>query len=416
MPEIQTPVYSIKERDRRWNLMRSFASQQGLDAIIVYGEHEDAGAAPFTLDNWLTNDRPGSTVVMPVDGDPIELVPFLNFFVDHAEGLESGDAIWIPAQNMRAGRDVKALVRVLNELGLADGTVGVLGLAPTLLWHPEGLVPFRLWHEITAEFPKATFKPIGREFIPLLLKQSDEELAVIRHGAAIGEEIAKAMVEATKVGVGENEIYATGMALAIQKGTIVPWMHMNTGPNAVLWGPPRWAWRPQSPRVLRSGDLVASEIFVNFGMRQTQHQLTIMIGPMPEDVWRAAQVARESYDAGLEAIKPGVRFGDVAAAMRAPVEKVGGWTKGPQIHSLNPLDAICGFSPPNFLEGKGYPEVHGIDTLMADMLVEPGMTFAIEPSCGFEHRGVTIGGTVIVGESGAIELNPFTAQLHHVSE
>ena len=66
--------------------------------------------------------------------------------------------------------------------------------------------------------------------------------------------------------------------------------------------------------------------------------------------------------------------------------------------------------------GKGYPEVHGMETFFADLTLEPGMTFAFEPSCGFGSRAVTIGGTVVVGENGPIELNPFTAQLHHVPE
>jgi Xaa-Pro aminopeptidase len=45
------------------------------------------------------------------------------------------------------------------------------------------------------------------------------------------------------------------------------------------------------------------------------------------------------------------------------------------------------------------------------MVLEPGMTFAFEPGCGFGSRIVTIGGTVIVGDDGPIELNPYTAQL-----
>lgn len=58
-----------------------------------------------------------------------------------------------------------------------------------------------------------------------------------------------------------------------------------------------------------------------------------------------------------------------------------------------------------------YPVVIGMDTGLGDMELDPGMTFAFEPSCVFGRRRVTLGGTVVVGEDGPIELNPYTAQL-----
>jgi hypothetical protein len=39
------------------------------------------------------------------------------------------------------------------------------------------------------------------------------------------------------------------------------------------------------------------------------------------------------------------------------------------------------------------------------------MSFAFEPNSVIGHHAVNIGGTVIVGDDEAIELNPFTAKL-----
>ena len=44
------PSYSIAERDRRWNLAREFIKREPLAALLVFGEHEDAGPAPFAYD------------------------------------------------------------------------------------------------------------------------------------------------------------------------------------------------------------------------------------------------------------------------------------------------------------------------------------------------------------------------------
>ncbi|HTQ22815.1 hypothetical protein [Mycobacterium sp.] len=44
------------------------------------------------------------------------------------------------------------------------------------------------------------------------------------------------------------------------------------------------------------------------------------------------------------------------------------------------------------------------------------MTFAFEPSCGFGRHLVTVGGTVIVGEDGPEELNPYTSRILRAHE
>jgi len=172
-------------------------------------------------------------------------------------------------------------------------------------------------------------------------------------------------------------------------------MHLWTGPEPLGMGPPPWAYRPQAPRVLQDGDLIKAEVFCSFGMRATQHQVTIAVGEVHDDFERAAVVARDSYDAGLRALRPGRKFGEVVGEMRKPLEAAGFLPFLPIIHSLNPIDAIGG----------------GTRLTSGEMELEPGMTFAIEPHCVFGRRRVTVGGTAIVGDDQAIELNPYTAQL-----
>ncbi|WP_236787839.1 M24 family metallopeptidase [Amycolatopsis sp. GM8] len=157
-----------------------------------------------------------------------------------------------------------------------------------------------------------------------------------------------------------------------------------------------------------------AEVFCLFGMHQTQHQVTIAVGDVHEDVERAAGVARASYDAGLKGLRANRKFDEVGEEMLEPVLAAGGWMRGPQIHGLNPLVPIARI-PMNFGQLdhiERYPDLPGsVPAVDSDMIPEPGMTFAFEPSCGFGNRAVTIGGTVIVGDDGPAELNPYTAQL-----
>lgn len=418
MTDANVPAYSLAERDRRWNLTRNLLEKQGLDALIVYGEHDDAGPAPYTYDNWFTNDKPGSTVVFPRTGKPLILMMLPGVIVEHVKAGNRGEETWFAAEDIRIGRGAATLNTALKDLGLTKSSIGVLGLEPYLPIHPEGVIPFQLWSKVVSENPNVSFKSLGSKFARMIMVLSDEQVAVLRRAASIGDSIVHAMVEATGVGVAENKIFQAGMSAAYAQGTAIPRIHFSSGPEAINWGSPRWTYSAQAPpRVLQTGDVLSGEIFSNFGTIATQQQITVAVGAVHKDVERAAMVARACYEAGLKALRPKATFEDVAQAMRRPVEEAGGWSKGPQVHSLNPILNICTAKIDLRRVGadEKYPCLWMLPTLEADMVLEPGMSFALEPCCIFGSHGVTIGGTVVVGQDAPIELNPYSAQLLRVS-
>lgn len=385
------PAYSLAERDRRWGLARAFMEREGLDALLVFGEHVDAGPAPFCLDTWFTNDKPGSIVVVPRDGEILAIVPFTS---DLEESARRGDALWIPLENVRVGPTSTGVVAALDELGVRGGKVGVAGLEPYGPYLPEGLVPYRLWKAVIDRCADAVFTSIGIELLWLTAVLSDEEIAVVRHSAQIGDAMAQAMLEAARPGVSESEVFAAGMAAAHTRGTVVPWMQLWSGPEPLAFGPPPWAYRPQPPRVLQEGDVINTEVFCNFGMRSTQSLATIAVGEVHPDVEYAEVVARAAYQAGVSSLRPGCLFEEVVSAMREPVEAAGGMVRV-LIHSINPFGARGGGGP----------------TRRGDLVLRPGMTFVLEPRCVVGRRVVTVGGTVLVGPDSGVELNPYTARL-----
>ena len=417
MPDTQSdpavPTFSLAERDRRWALARAFMDREELDALIVFGEHEDAGPAPFNVDTWFTNDRAGVTVLFVRAGKMVACVPMATYVYGHLEAARRGDASWLTPDDFRMGRDAATLAAALDEQGLATASIGVIGLDGYIPWHPDGIIPHQLWNGILARFPGARFRSVGAAFAQVMMPLSDEQVAVVRHSAAIGDGMARAMVAAARPGVSEIEVYAAGIAAALGHGTVVPGLHFWTGPAPAASGPPQWAFRPQAPRVLQDGDYITSEVFVNSGPLMTQHQVGIAIGDVHPDVERAEQVVRQCYDAGVKLLRAGTRFGDVAEAMLVPLEAAGGWVRGPQIHGLNPYGSMCRTPDDGSLKSgtERYPEVASAPTQLADLVLEPGMTFAVEPSCGFGRHIVTVGGTVIVGQDEAVELNPYTAQV-----
>jgi Xaa-Pro aminopeptidase len=404
----------MAERDRRWNMARAFMERDDLDALLVFGEHEDAGPAPFAYDTWFTNGRAGTTVVVPRDAQPISLFPMEMFARDHLESTRRADIMWIPPENVRASRDSRAIADTLNELRLTKGTIGVIGLEGYPPWHPEGIVPYRLWNNILEAFPGVEFKPSGMALSRLVMPQSQEEIAVVRHAARIGDAMVRAMVDTAAAGVSESEVYAAGMAAGYARGTVPAAMHFWSGPDPLARGLPQWAYRPQAPRMLQDGDVISAEVFCNLGGRHTQHQVTITIGEPHDDLKRAADVARAAYDAGLQTLRRSRTFGDVVDAMRKPLDAADGWEFGPSVHALNPPIALSGFPADGSRRIAGadaYPPEADHPTVSGDLDLEPGMTFALEPNYVFGRHLAYIGGTVIVGEDGPIELNPATAHI-----
>ncbi|MFF3073403.1 M24 family metallopeptidase [Kitasatospora sp. NPDC057904] len=416
MQRTSVPVYSLAERDRRWSLARSFMAGEGLDGLVVFGEG-DAGPAPFAFDSWFTNDRPGVLLVFPRDRTPTALVPIPTFLFDHREAVHRGGELWLDAHDLRLGRQSHQLVRALKDLGLGNGSIGVMGLDPYLPAHPEGRIPYPFWDTVLKQLPGADFRNVGHAFARLMMPLSDEEIAVVRHAARIGDAMAEAMVATAAPGVSEADVYAAAMATAYRHGALAPDMHFCSGPAPSASGQPAWGYRPQPPRILREGDLIATEIFSNFGGRQTQHQAAIAIGEVHRTIERAARIASECYAAGLAVLRAGATFGEVSEAMLAPAEAVGAWFRGPQIHGLNPYGAFSRI-PGGLIQAEGgdrYPIAPPRPAMLADLTLEPGMSFAFESSCGIGDHMVTLGGTVLVGEDGPVELNPLTAKLLRVA-
>ena len=417
MDSRDVPGYSLAERDRRWAIARSVMAAEEVDALIVYGEHECTGVAPFAPDVYFTNDRPGALVVFTGESDPVSLVRVPAFICDHIEARRRGEQVWIEPHHMRLGLNAAALVDLLRERGLDRSSIGVIGLDPCPPFHFNAIMPYDLWSGVLAQLPLARFTSVWTSFVLHTLQQSDEELAVIAHSASVGEAMAKAMASAVRPGVTESQVQAAAIAEACERGAAVPGILLSSGPGFVSWGPPAWSYRPQAPRIIEEGDVILAELFSAFGMRETQHQVAIAVGRIHPDLECAADVTRAAYEAALEKLRPGHTFGEVVATMEHTLKHGGGWIVHPFIHGLNPWAAASGFGAglKAHAAGLGYSHLEHIPTVGADLPLAPGMTFSVEPNCAFGGRMMHLGGTVVVGKDNPVELGPATAHLIRVT-
>ncbi|MEL7833519.1 M24 family metallopeptidase [Fodinibius sp. Rm-B-1B1-1] len=409
---LEVPSFSESERDRRWDIANKLMEEQGLDALIIYGDREGSAPATFAPDTYFTNERPGSIVIFPKNEEPIAIVFLTTAVEDHIQAGYTNSQGWIKPQNMYVGKMGANVVQVLEKRGLDNASFGVIGLDSYPPFYFDGAMPYNTWQTITEQLPESTFKKVGDRFFELTTVKSDEEIAVLKWSANVGEKMCQAMLETTKPGVRENEIYAAAVSACSKNLGYTAEILLGSGPEFVGWGPPAWNYRPEEPRLIQEGDVVLAEVFSSFGMLETQHQPAIAVGEVHPDFEKAAKVARKSYENGVEKLKDGTTFGNVVEAMNKPMQEVDAWHVHPLIHSISPYGLIgVGDKLADLPEAKNYGQVLQIPSVGMDTELKSGMVFAFEPNCAIGKRVINLGGTVIVGEDRGIELNDNSTRL-----
>lgn len=397
------PTLSLAERDRRWARARALMADHDVEALVVAGLR-----GRESYETYLSGESIQGIVVMGREADPI----YLTWSPFRILGRDDRDAVgdfWIA--DIRAGLLAPSTIGALREIGCEAGRVGVVGLRSKSPMELEGFIPYGIWQPVTEALPAVEFVELSEAFALMMMEKGDEELALLRYCAEVGERACQAMLEVVSAGVDEAEIYATVMAEIYRHGatTNAPHLIVRSGSDTLGWGPPEWAnLRAVPPRAVQPGDLVYAELMTNCGGLESQQQMCVSVGEPSPQRRRLGELARAAYDAGLKALRPGARFAEVCDAMAEPVLEEGSWFLSPHIHSLSPASMLgplyVGADPGEF------PFLRPTKpTINAE--ITAGMTFSFEPNACARRERVNIGGTVVAGPNGGEELNSLPCRL-----
>jgi Xaa-Pro aminopeptidase len=406
------PQLTLAERDRRYAGLRALMAAQGFDAIVV-GSFQGRER----LESYLIDDFLDSVVVLPLKSDPV-LLAFGGSRISRIfESQRRGEDVWVPDVRLSAGG--ARVADVLKERGLAKGRIGLVGFGPTAPGEMEGLLPLGFHGNLVTALPEATIGDFTLPFTDFMLVKSAEEIALLRFAAKVSEEACRVMMETARPGVSEAEVYADTVREIHRWGCDLryPFFSLQSGKDNIGWGVPRWSVRAEPPRILETGDLVQAEIHTCYGGQEGQVQMSVALDPVDDVVRRLEAVARESYEAGVAAVKPGVTFASVVQAMEKPIAKAGCWSKTPLLHTLT--FGSTGFTPVNreqltgtreeAIEGAARPGIR-----RGELMLKEGMALEIEPNACLGMVRVNIGAGVLVTSRGAEELNELPTRVRHV--
>ena len=386
-----------------------------LEALLFFPDPSSGDGYGFNSpDAWITNDAPGMIVVLPLEGEPVGFAIGRPTTFLEQEGR--GFAPWV--RDLRFVRGPAALTAVLVEKGLEAKRIGTIGALAGTHFAPKGFVSYGYWSEVLECMPKAEFVELYHRFKLKWLVKSEEELRLFRRAAEILEGACGRLLELARPGVSERDLYAATQAEILSKGGCTHAAIMHSGPTSLSWGAPKWLARDQPARRLVLGDVLFAELFANVGQEHAQAQVTLCVGEAAPEFRRAADVARQSYEAGRGLLGPGRSFGQVADAMEQVLKESGAWHLTPQIHTLTPNQA----SGPGSLGLNEIPEVRErfgtvwerSTTADGDLELKPGMELQLEPNAVFGRHRVNIGGNFIVTAEGHEELNSLPCEFHVV--
>jgi len=121
MAEQRTSIeMSLKEKERRYSLLREKLKQAGLSAIIVYGGTQLGVPVHYLTQVWGNKNN---MVIFPVEGEPVFLIPSNSIQTPRTVTLQG---CWISEENIHLSTNLAVdAARTLTGLKLQESRLGI---------------------------------------------------------------------------------------------------------------------------------------------------------------------------------------------------------------------------------------------------------------------------------------------------
>src|ERR1044071_2410388 len=205
MPELYPyPRFSLAERDRRWNAVRSLMRRENIDVIVT--PQNSGHSADYQGDTrYLTHcggGEPDLAAAFTLDGGGTAIGT-------------SAAPLWPRVQDWT--KDVRearrnygrAIVERLKELKVDRGRIGITGLGEVEGTRtPEGTISYGMWKQLREAFPQAEMVDATAILAEVRYVKSAEEIAVLTKSMEIVERAYEAEVRAARAGARDWDVWA----------------------------------------------------------------------------------------------------------------------------------------------------------------------------------------------------------------
>ena len=357
----------------RLSRLAELTTAHGMDALALV-----PGPNLFYLTglSFHLSERP-ILLLLPVDRPPALVAPGFEALKAESAPVEMQTFPYSDEEGYK-----HAFQRACAALELADCLIGVEAFTMRL-------VEARLLERYA---PGSRLLPAEDALAELRMRKDEQELAQMRRAIAITETALQATAQQIRAGMTEMQVTALLSTEMLQAGAeTIAFIIVQGGPDAAS------PHAVPGDRPIQPGETIIVDCGVTVGGYNSDITRTFSIGPLDEEMEQVYRVVQAANAAGRAAARPGVPAEAVDRAARAVIEEAGygeyfihrtGHGLGLEVHE-----------PPYIVAGNS-------------LLLEPGMTFTVEPGIYLPERGgVRIEDDVLVTSDGAESLTTFPRQL-----
>ncbi|MGO1885831.1 MAG: aminopeptidase P family protein [Citricoccus sp.] len=377
----QQLTFSDAEFERRLTGLRRIMAEKSLDAVILTSYH---GIKYYSDFLYTTFGRNYALVVTAENSTTVtaNIDAGMPWRTSYGENIVYTD--W------KRDNFFHGLQEALKRDGVKASRIGV----------EDDFLPGLTRQRIQDAFPASELLDVSQDAMRQRMIKSAEEIAVIKHGARIGDLGGEAIKSAIREGITEYEVALIGTeAMVHEIAQTFPhrevrdtWVWFQSGINTD--GAHNWA----TTRKLQRGDILSLNCFPMTSGYYTALERTLFLGQPDERSLELWNVNVEVHRAGLELIKPGAVCQDIA-------------------HELNEIYIGHGLLP-NRTFGYGhsfgvlshyYGREAGLELREdVDTVLEPGMVVSMEPMITVMDGEPGAGGyrehdILVIGEDGGVE-------------
>lgn len=296
------PTFSDAEMQRRTDKLRAWMADNDVDAALFTSYHNINYYADFLFCHFgrfyglvVTPDS-HTTISANIDGGQ----PWRRSFGDNI--------VYTDWQRDNYFHAVKTLLNGYGRIGIEFDNLSVENL-----------------QKLKDALPGAEFVDISKACMRMRMVKSDEEIALIRHGARIADIGGAACRDAIAVGVPEYEVALASTQAMVREIA-------RTFPHAELMD--TWTWfqsgintdgahNPVTSRRIERGDILSLNCFPMIAGYYTALERTLFAETCSDAHRRIWDINVEVHEAGLKLIRPGARCCDIAAALNEIFHKHG---------------------------------------------------------------------------------------------
>ena len=368
-------LFSDAEMRRRRAAFGAELERSGLSQALVYGANR-SGSAVSWLTGWPVT-REALLVAGPEASEDVLLVSFFNH-VPQARRLSA-----VPVEP--AGP--RAVTTALDLIAARGRLPDRIGLA--------GALPFDQYQALAGHVGEIV--DLNPVYTGLRLVKSTEEVAALRHGAALSDAAIAALAQALRPGATDHEVLAHVEQAYVSRGGLhhIHYLGITAMDEPALSVPAQWP----TGRRIRHRDVVTCEISAAAAPEYSGQILrTFTVGAPPTALYAELHaVATAAFDAVASKLVPGTHARELAAAGAAIIQEAGFTGIDDLVHGFG-----GGYLPPVIpAPGRQVP--------VPDFVLAAGMTVVVQPNVVTPdgRAGVQTGELLLVTDAGPEQLHEF---------